>query len=182
MQSYSGMGRSGYSPEHHASAIGRTARSPKRFLVEGITGTATWAALSTDRLAKFHARLKEVLVAIPRFEGLTEAETEAEVIRPVLDTHRAGLGADGAPGTSRVDARRRSLADELVDEARHLADHHRFPNTSGGYGRGHREFGRSRRDSATRRGGFDQVVAFKVDAGSSALMIRLPPVIRIDGV
>jgi hypothetical protein len=140
MQFYSGMGRSDYSPEHHASTIGRTARNPKRFLVEGITRTDTWAALSTDRLAKFHARLKEVIVAIPRFRELTEAE----VIRPVLDAHRAGLGADGAPGTSRVDARRRSLADELVDEARHLADHHRFPNTSGGYGRGHRKFGRSR--------------------------------------
>ncbi|CAO3409805.1 hypothetical protein [Azospirillum largimobile] len=56
----------------------------KRFLIEGIIGTEAWVALSTDRLAELHARLCEVLAAIPRFRRPTEAETEAEVIRPVL--------------------------------------------------------------------------------------------------
>lgn len=56
----------------------------KRFLVEGITETEAWAALSTDRLVEIHARLSDVLAAIPKFRKPTEAETEAEVIRPVL--------------------------------------------------------------------------------------------------
>jgi hypothetical protein len=55
------------------------------FLLEGITGELAWRALSADTLERSRARLEALLAPLVRQRAPNEAETEAQLVFPVLE-------------------------------------------------------------------------------------------------
>jgi hypothetical protein len=55
------------------------------FLIEGICGTDQWVALADDAVAKLHTQLHALLTAFGKLKNPTEAETEKELIWPLLE-------------------------------------------------------------------------------------------------
>jgi hypothetical protein len=55
------------------------------FLIEGIRETAAWTALDDAAVAQVHTRLGALFAAIRELKSPPEAETEKELIWPLLE-------------------------------------------------------------------------------------------------